>query len=375
VGIGEANARAVLSGIYEAALLPDFWPDALRRLVDTVGATGALAQMVGADGYSVLASTGYEAAAHDLLHGGWHLRNTRMRRGLALTRTGRRGFITEYMMYAAEELRRDPFEQEYAARHDMEHEAGLVLATHAGSSFVVNTPRSARRGAYSDTELELMNRLVAGLPAACSFALRLKLAAAGEMLDVLGARGEALALLTASGRILHMTEPFERLAASRSLNRNGYVHAPDPADDRELESLVRRVGSWLADPGMQIDPVLITRQPGAPLVVRCLPIVGAARDFLGLARIVMVLDEIVLPRATADAGLLGRAFALTPAEARLAARLGSGDSLREAADAERIAFETARTRLKAVFAKTGTNRQTELALLVARISGGNGPPR
>jgi DNA-binding CsgD family transcriptional regulator len=125
---------------------------------------------------------------------------------------------------------------------------------------------------------------------------------------------------------------------------------------------------------MQIDPVVITRQPGAPLVARCLPIVGAARDFLGLARMVMVLDEIVLPKAGVDADLLGRAFALTPAEARLAARLGAGSSLREAADGERIAFETARTRLKAVFAKTGTNRQMELALLVARISGGTGRP-
>jgi DNA-binding CsgD family transcriptional regulator len=371
---GENDAQAVLRDIYEAALLPSLWPEALKRLVTAFGATGALAQMVGADGYSVLASTGYEAAAHDLLYGGWHLRNTRMRRGLALTQTGRRGFITEYMMYAAEELRRDPFEQEYAARHDMEHEAGLVLATHGGSSFVVNTPRSARRGAYSDTELGSMNRLVSGLPAACSFALRLKLTAAGEMLDVLGARGEALALLTASGRILHMTEPFERLAASRSLNRNGHVHAPDPAEDRELEGLVRRAGSWLADPGTQIDPIVIMRQPGAPLVARCLPIVGVARDFLGLARMVMVLDEIVLPKAGVDADLLGRAFALTPAEARLAARLGAGSSLREAADGERIAFETARTRLKAVFAKTGTNRQMELALLVARISGGTGRP-
>ena len=59
---------------------------------------------------------------------------------------------------------------------------------------------------------------------------------------------------------------------------------------------------------------------------------------------------------------------MTAAEARLAVRIGKGESLRAAADAEAVTYESARTRLKSIFTKTNSNRQAELALLVARIN-------
>jgi DNA-binding CsgD family transcriptional regulator len=66
--------------------------------------------------------------------------------------------------------------------------------------------------------------------------------------------------------------------------------------------------------------------------------------------------------------MLASTFGLSRAEARLAARIGRAEELKDIADSEGITFETARARLKAVFAKTGTHRQAELAVLVASIS-------
>lgn len=69
---------------------------------------------------------------------------------------------------------------------------------------------------------------------------------------------------------------------------------------------------------------------------------------------------------------------LTPAEARLAARLRFGLSLKEAAEELGISVNTARNQLKSIFEKLGVNRQadlvrhlTELAGLAARIRTGN----
>jgi DNA-binding CsgD family transcriptional regulator len=59
-------------------------------------------------------------------------------------------------------------------------------------------------------------------------------------------------------------------------------------------------------------------------------------------------------------------FGLTPAEARLVLRLVSGDSLRSAAKALGIKYETVRTHLKSIFQKTGTRRQAELVIVVIR---------
>jgi DNA-binding CsgD family transcriptional regulator len=62
-------------------------------------------------------------------------------------------------------------------------------------------------------------------------------------------------------------------------------------------------------------------------------------------------------------------FGLTPSEARLALRLVMGESLRSAALALDISYETARTALKTVFAKTSTHRQSELVIVILRAAG------
>jgi DNA-binding CsgD family transcriptional regulator len=68
-----------------------------------------------------------------------------------------------------------------------------------------------------------------------------------------------------------------------------------------------------------------------------------------------------------EATQLCAAFGLTVAEAKLAAKLASGSGIDGAAASLGVSRETARTQLKAVFAKTNTCRQAELAALVARL--------
>jgi DNA-binding CsgD family transcriptional regulator len=57
-------------------------------------------------------------------------------------------------------------------------------------------------------------------------------------------------------------------------------------------------------------------------------------------------------------------FGLTPAEARLAIHLVTGETLRSAAAKLSISYETARTSLKTIFAKTGACRQAELVIII-----------
>jgi len=57
-------------------------------------------------------------------------------------------------------------------------------------------------------------------------------------------------------------------------------------------------------------------------------------------------------------------FGLTPAEARLAVHLVTGESLRSAAAKLSISYETARSQLKNIFNKTGTCRQAELVVVI-----------
>ena len=57
-------------------------------------------------------------------------------------------------------------------------------------------------------------------------------------------------------------------------------------------------------------------------------------------------------------------FRLTPAEARLALHLVTGETLRSAAVKLGISYETTRSSLKKIFAKTRTCRQAELVIVI-----------
>jgi len=69
--------------------------------------------------------------------------------------------------------------------------------------------------------------------------------------------------------------------------------------------------------------------------------------------------------------VLSSSFQLTPAEARIAFGIARGERLTTIAKAHGIALTTAKTQLHAVFKKTGTHRQAELAVMLAPFVGGS----
>ncbi len=65
-----------------------------------------------------------------------------------------------------------------------------------------------------------------------------------------------------------------------------------------------------------------------------------------------------------DPGTLSRLYGLTKSEANLCLKLLDGESLETAADQLCISVETARTHVKRIFLKTGTNRQPQLVAMI-----------
>lgn len=367
LGVNQDEADAALSLFQEAALLPELWARALGGLSAIFSASGVAAQLVDGDSVSVFASPGHDGTVREYVEGGWAPRNGRMERGLALTRAGYRGFITEYRMFTPEELARDPYQQEFAIGHEVECEAGLLLASHGSAGFVLTASRSARQGVFFPAEIGTMNRFAARLAGSCDFALRMKLTTARDMAESFSARGEAMALLSPSGASLFHTAAMGNLIGRGLSLREGRFRAADPVADNALQALVARASAPAEGGDAGLTPVVARRPDCPPLVLRCHPVAGAARDFLGLVRSILLVDDLSVRPPPPAAELLARAFGLSPSEARLAVRLGTGATLREAADLEGITYETARTRLKDIYLKTGTKRQSELAVLAARL--------
>lgn len=187
-------------------------------------------------------------------------------------------------------------------------------------------------------------------------------------------RASCAALVVDARRRLHDAnqKAVDLLAAGSTITGTlGRLHLVDRKADDKLEELLS-----VLTRGDPVDGSRLTYSTGDAVwqvILAALPPLPAAAGALGLIparRLVLaVVNEVTSdPSGPVDQSLLRLAFGLTPAEARLAARLGLGDSLRAVAEREGVTFETARTRLKSVFAKTQTKRQAELALLVARLT-------
>lgn len=99
------------------------------------------------------------------------------------------------------------------------------------------------------------------------------------------------------------------------------------------------------------------------LILHLLRMKGSFGSTLGIL-IVTKRGQTGMP----SSDLVQRLFALTPAETRVATRIGSGLSPRQAAAKLGISEETVRTTLKHVFTKVGVSRQSELAVLLTKIN-------
>jgi DNA-binding CsgD family transcriptional regulator len=97
-----------------------------------------------------------------------------------------------------------------------------------------------------------------------------------------------------------------------------------------------------------------------------LPVAGRLGRYLPPRRValLMVVSAGAEPAPTAE--MLRERYGCTPAEARLAIRIASGEKLRVAAAAMGITYGTARIYLKTVFDKVGVHSQAQL---VSRVLG------
>ena len=80
---------------------------------------------------------------------------------------------------------------------------------------------------------------------------------------------------------------------------------------------------------------------------------------------VELLRKAIAREGDARQASLARRYGLTPAQARIAVFIADGGSVASYAKENKISAQTVRTHLKAVFAKTGISRQTQLATILA----------
>ncbi|MFH6785271.1 MULTISPECIES: helix-turn-helix transcriptional regulator [Methylobacterium] len=337
----------------EAVFDPSRWSAVLERVSALVGGDGAILLQSRRRTPGAPCTAEVDELVADYFRHGWHVNDLRTR---AVPRVMRGEVVTDPDILSAEEMARAPFYNELLRPHGYHWFAVAGFRAgpeHWGVSVQRRTPRGPFEAAQVRPLAGLMPRL--GRAAALSEAIgRTALDGALRGLDQVA---QAALALDGAGRVIGANARAEALFDADFRAIDGILRIADPRAREEAAGLLqqRRAGP--------AGPVLVPRRDRRPLVLRALPVIEAARSpFLGASALLLVTDLEADRRP--DPALLAQVFGLTTAEARLAAILAGGAALDEAADQLGIAVETARSHIKAVFAKTGTGRQGALVALL-----------
>ncbi len=173
----------------------------------------------------------------------------------------------------------------------------------------------------------------------------------------------AALLLSSDGRLLTMNRAAEQMVAARdgvTLSRDGRLRAVTETASAALERAI--IASAVGGAQAGVGGLALPRLNGGFLNAMISPLPQGA-EFDGVeGKVLVILVDGNVGRRTPIHWIATR-YGLAPAEARLAGLLVDGDTLAEAADTLGIKLSTARTRLKAVQAKTGCHRQADLIRL------------
>ena len=172
--------------------------------------------------------------------------------------------------------------------------------------------------------------------------------------------GMLAAVLQSDGRVLLPNPLFEKFCSQFVLKRNR-IEFFDPKANELFLQAVATLDAGNTDQIVRSIPVQAAGD-NPPLVLHLLPMKRPLGSTLGIL-VVTTLDASEVLSADLVQGL----FALPPAEARVAALIGSGLSPRQAAKLLSISEGNARNTLKHVFRKLGVTRQNELAALLAKL--------
>lgn len=364
----ETDVERALGLIYDAALQPEKWPDALCGLDLLLGASTCLSTHNSA----TQQRNGFTSG--ELMQGFLASYNEHHARANILwpaTIAAPEGTVLiDRQVAGRDAFERSEFYNEFGRRIGLQ--SGMAVKVFQKGSFVAAfvAARARRQAEFDLATSRLLARLAPHLRRAVQMNSRLSLSLceADTIADVLARLPHAAMLVDAASRVL-----FANCAATSMIAAaDGLRSHPDGlrADlQAETDELRRRIGRCALQDGNTEPPLgalALSRSSGhRPLSVLVTPSrrigsPGAAAS--KPAAFVFITDPELAVAIPLER--LRRLYGLTQAEAATAIAVLHGDNPRAIASRLGVSLATVKTHLRHVFAKTETRRQAELVSLL-----------
>lgn len=361
-----------LDACYEAVAAPEAWRSALDDMCAAMDAAAIMfcPKDLNADTAPVPVSEAYEEILPDFIAGGWYDGHYRSERGWPLLRQSDTVVVIEHELATDEERKFLPHYNEFYLQKGYPGFAAIGFNV-GNEQWAMCVLRDHRQGFFTPKEAQELIPLAGHFRRMVRLAEKFESTCVSTSLCALDAQRRPAAMLAKDGRIFAMNTLCERLlqqSADGLAVQNGRFVALAPDSNRGLQSLIHAATMANHDHrrAAHAEKVAIHRPGRLPILAEVLSMaaLGMEHSLHANAMITFYNPE---QETVPDEASYQTAFGLTPSEAKLAAILVKGEALDHAAETLSITRETARQRLKAIFAKTDTHRQGELVALLGRL--------
>lgn len=349
--------ETLVDAIYEAGAIPELWPSVLDKLADLVGARGGNVIYARPGGQQIRASSpSIEQVVREFEAQGWGARNSRLDRYLA--RPPHAGFLTDSDLHSEEELRTLPIYAEFLTPRGAAAGAATLVRGVVDDTLAITMEGFADHAASREA-IPVLDSLRPHLARAATLSGRLAMERARAAVEALAMIGTPAAMLDAQGRLLIANKLFEPALGKSMLDLRSRLKLNDARSDKRFSEAVSRLLAIHEGSSIAVD------LDSQRVAMHLLPVRGSARDIFSSAAGLLVLSDTADGRLPQQ-DLLQALFDLTPSEARIAREIALGSGITAVASAAGVSRETVRSHLKAIFEKTNTRRQGELAMLLPR---------
>jgi DNA-binding CsgD family transcriptional regulator len=347
--------------IYESSFVPELWPGVLRDLGQIIDAPQGAIYILNRAGTHWTVSPDAREHAQKAVNEGW------LGRGQFAARLfGARhaGFLVEYDVFTPDELEVEPIYRDFMRPVGLGWGAGTVFPMPTGEKIFLALNRLYERGPVERAFVQKLDELRPHLARSALMSARLQLERARIASETLAALGLPALVLNEQGKVLAANSLIEALTGCVQWRSQDRVSLKDRAADQLLRDAIVTID--VEGSSVRSFPV---RDTGAEamMVAHVIPIRLSARDIFVRCAAALVLTPVTLPQAP-PVELVQSLFDFTPAEARVARSLASGETVEAIASAQGVSQNTIRAHVRGVLEKTGCNRQVDIVALLTAIS-------